>query len=271
MPFTTWHDYFSACPSNKAGNKDTRVFNAAWARNLPNAMKLAMITNDASIAILAVDANNKIIVMHSFKNLGGTLTNPVNKYACLIGSGRNTVAVIVDTASLLALPKVAMLAYKTIILCITKEEIAGLVTKAAAPTNFLTTTSILPAPWLLEAVLETNSNDPATLILAASDAAAEFDQEYKYNNEYITEAEEVFANFTRWMWAIQANCIPKTNYVVEPENKELSNYPILRHHQHINPNPFMMLFALPPHLHLQLHLQLQVAQEQQLLEDNSMC
>jgi hypothetical protein len=49
--------------------------------------------------------------MHSFKNLGGTLTNPVNKYACLIGSGRNAVAVIVDTASLLALPKVAMLVY----------------------------------------------------------------------------------------------------------------------------------------------------------------
>jgi hypothetical protein len=48
------------------------------------------------------------------------------------------------------------------------------------------------------------------------------------------------------MWAIQANCIPKTNYVVEPENEELSNYAILCHHQHINPNPFMMPFALPP-------------------------
>jgi hypothetical protein len=199
MPFATWHNYFSACPSNKAGNKDTQVFNAAWARNLPNATKLATITNDASIAVLAVDANNKIIIMHSFKNLGGTLTNPVNKYASLTGSGRNAVAVIVDTASLLALPKVATPAYKTIISCITKEEIAGLVTKAAAPTNFLTTTSILPAPWLLEAVLETNSNDPATLILAASDTAAVFGQEYKYNKEYITEAEEVFVNFTRWM------------------------------------------------------------------------
>jgi hypothetical protein len=209
-------------------------------------MKLATITNDTSIAVLAVDTNNRIIVMHSFKNLGGTPTNPVNKYACLIGSGHNAVAVIVDTASLLTLPKVATLVYEMIILCITKEEIAGLVTKTAALTNFLTMTSILPAPWLLEAILETNSNDPATLILAASDAATEFDQEYKYNNEYIAEAEEVFANFTRWMWAIQANRIPKTNYVVEPEHEELSNYAILRHHQHINPSPFMMPFALPP-------------------------
>jgi hypothetical protein len=128
-------------------------------------------------------------------------------------------------------------AYETIISCITKEEIAGLVTEAAAQTNFITTTSILPAPWLLEAVRETNSNDPTTLILAASDAAAKFDREYKYNDEYITEAEEVFANFTRWMWAIQANHIPKTNYVVEPENEELSNHAILRHHQHINQTP----------------------------------
>jgi hypothetical protein len=245
MPFTTRRNYFSAHPSNEAGNKDTRVFNVAWARNLPDTTKLATITNDASTTILAVNANNKIIIMQSFKNLGGTLTNPVNKYTCLIGSGCNAVAVIVDTASLLALPKVVMPAYETIISCITKE-IADLVTKAAAPTNFLTMTSILPDPWLLEALLETNSNDPTTLIWAASDAAAEFDQEYKCNNEYITEAEEVFANFMRWMWAIQANHIPKTNYVVEPENEEVSNYGILCHHQHINPNPFMKPFALPP-------------------------
>ena len=67
MPFATWHDYFSARPTNKAGNKNTRVYNEAWARNVPNATKLAMITNDKSIAVLAVDANNKIMIMHSFK------------------------------------------------------------------------------------------------------------------------------------------------------------------------------------------------------------
>jgi hypothetical protein len=46
---------------------------------VPNATKLATITNDASIAVLAIDANNKIMIVHNFKNLGGTLTNPVNK------------------------------------------------------------------------------------------------------------------------------------------------------------------------------------------------
>jgi hypothetical protein len=162
-------------------------------------MKLATITNDASLAVLAVNANNKIMIMHSFNNLGGTLTNPVNKYACLIGSGRNAVAVIVDTASFLTLPEVSTPTYKTIISCMTNEEIAGLVNKAAAPTNIQTTTSFLPAPWLLEAVLKANSNDPTTLILAVSDAAAEFNQEYEYNAEYITEAEEVFSHFTKWM------------------------------------------------------------------------
>jgi hypothetical protein len=183
MPFATWHDYFSARPTNKADNKNTRVYNKAWARNVPNTTKLATITNDASIAVLAVDANNKIMIMHSFKNLGGTLTNPVNKYVFLIGSGRNAVAVIVNTASFLTLPEVSTPTYKTIILCMTKEEIAGLVTKTVPPTNFQATTSYLPAPWLLEAVLEAKSNDPATLILAVSDADAEFDQEYQNNAE----------------------------------------------------------------------------------------
>jgi hypothetical protein len=32
--------------------------------------KLVLLTNDASTAVLAVDANNKIIIVDSFKNLG---------------------------------------------------------------------------------------------------------------------------------------------------------------------------------------------------------
>jgi hypothetical protein len=118
MPHQTWTDYFASHTTNEAGNKDTRVFTQAWAQVTPSATKLTTITNDASIAVLALDANNKVMILHSFKNLGGTLLNPTNKYACLIGTGRVTSAVIVDETTLLATCDVTTPTYVSIIACI---------------------------------------------------------------------------------------------------------------------------------------------------------
>jgi hypothetical protein len=87
MPHQTWTDYFASRTTNEAGNKDTRVFTQAWAQVAPSATKLTTITNDAIIAVLTLDANNKVMILHSFKILGGTLLNPTNKYACLIRTG----------------------------------------------------------------------------------------------------------------------------------------------------------------------------------------
>jgi hypothetical protein len=51
---------------------------------------------------LAVDANNKIIFVHSFKNLGGMILKPINRFAGFIGNGRLALAIVVDDSSLLA-------------------------------------------------------------------------------------------------------------------------------------------------------------------------
>jgi hypothetical protein len=193
MPHQTWTDYFASRTTNKAGNKDTRVFTQAWAQVVPSARKLTTITNDASIAVLALDTNNKVMILHSFKILGGTHLNPTNKYACLIGTGRVTSAVFVDETTLLATCNVTMPTYVSIIACIDKAEIEALALPppiAAAPSNFQCSASFLPAPWLLEAVLNANSSNPAMLILAASDAAVEFDNEFEMDDEYKTEGEE---------------------------------------------------------------------------------
>ncbi len=103
MQFSKWQAFLNSCHLNKAGNKNSAIFTTAWLALTANDVKLAMISNDDTVAVIAVDANNKVVVMHSFKNLGlgGTLLNPTNKFACLIGSGRLASAVIVDKTSLL--------------------------------------------------------------------------------------------------------------------------------------------------------------------------
>jgi hypothetical protein len=101
MPSQNWYTFLTSCPTSKAENKNSTVFTTAWLALTANKVKLGTIFNDDTLAVIAVDANNKVIVMHSFKNLGGTLLHPTNKFACLFGSGCVTSAVIADKAFLL--------------------------------------------------------------------------------------------------------------------------------------------------------------------------
>jgi hypothetical protein len=257
MPHQTWADYFTSRTTNKASNKDTTVFTQAWAQVAPSATKLTTIANDVSIAVLALDANNKVMILHSFKNLGGTLLNPTNKFTCLIGTGQVTSAVIVDKTTLLATCNMTMPTYVSIIACIDKAEIKALALIppiAAAPSNFQCSASFLPAPWLLKAILNSNSSNPTMLILAASDAAAEFDNEFETDDEYETEGEEQLKNFTKWAWAAQAVRITRTNYTVEPGNNDLLDYHLQCHNFNIVPNflhpPPLVGVAPPPAVQL---------------------
>ncbi len=79
------------------------------------------------------------------------------------------------------------------------------------------------------------------LILAASDAAAEFGNEFKTDDKYETEGEEQLKNFAKWAWAAQAGRITRTTYTVEPGNNDLLDYHLQCHNFNIIPN-----FLQPP-------------------------
>ncbi len=102
MASQNWHTHFVDRPGNDRGNKDMTVYSRAWAQATTNNTKLALLTNYMSMAVLAVDTNNKIIFVHSFKNLGGMILEPINRFAGFIGNGRVALAVVVDNSSLLA-------------------------------------------------------------------------------------------------------------------------------------------------------------------------
>ena len=101
MVLNTWHDFFVARAENEAGNKNTVVFTAAWAQANPNDAKIALLTNDASTAFLAVDATNNVVIVHSVRNFGGTILHPAHRFGALIGNGRLASPIIVDEASFL--------------------------------------------------------------------------------------------------------------------------------------------------------------------------
>jgi hypothetical protein len=238
MLFPNWKAFLTSHPKNKAGNKNSAVFTTAWSVLTTNNAKLATISNDDTLAVVAFDRDNKVVVMHSFKNLGGTLLHPTNKFACLIGSGRVASVVIVDEASLLLSLDITSPTYAAIIGCLDKQEISAIAHPAQAnndPNNFHCSAPFLLAPWILEAILETKSNNPATPLLATNDAANDFDHAHENNPDFITDAEEQHTQITKWLWAVQAGHIPHTNYSVKPNNDNLLDYSNLCHSQHILP------------------------------------
>ncbi len=139
MPSQNWHAFLTSHPTTKSRNKNSSVFTTAWLALTANEVKLATILNDDILAVIAVDANNKVVVMHSFKNLGWTLLYPTNKFACLIGSERVAPAVIANKASLLLLLDTTAPSYIAIISCLDAQEISTLIPPVQVnnnPNNF---------------------------------------------------------------------------------------------------------------------------------------
>ncbi len=76
MAANSRHDYFVSPIRNEARNKNTAVYLAARAQGTANNTKLALLNSDARLTIFAVKANNKIIFVHSFRNLDGPISQP---------------------------------------------------------------------------------------------------------------------------------------------------------------------------------------------------
>jgi hypothetical protein len=97
------------------------------------------------MTIFAVNENNKIVIVHSVRNLGGLILQPGNSYGALIGNGHTALAI--DKASLLSHVDIASPMYDTIITCLNKVEIEALTHPTHSATgNFHGCVSFLPAP-----------------------------------------------------------------------------------------------------------------------------
>jgi hypothetical protein len=96
-----WKSYFAARANNKLGNKTIAVHTKAWSPQNDGKKHFQMLILDASNVLLATDNNKKIHALHSFKVAGGTFLCPTTKLMCLLGTGANATALLVDKSSFL--------------------------------------------------------------------------------------------------------------------------------------------------------------------------
>ena len=82
-----WKTLIAARSDNTAGNKNTSVFTEAWSPEQSQDQRFQTLTADPDMVLFAADSNNRLLVLHSFKNAGGTLFHPEKKLMCLSGTG----------------------------------------------------------------------------------------------------------------------------------------------------------------------------------------
>ena len=72
LPQINWIKWFSNHPNNEDGNRNMAAFSSILESGLSEEEKLRSLVEDIDTVILAADANNKIVILLSPKNFGGT-------------------------------------------------------------------------------------------------------------------------------------------------------------------------------------------------------
>ncbi len=199
------------------------------------------------MALLSGEAGNGIIILHSFKNLGGTIFAPAKKIVCLIGTNKNAPIVIVNEVVLTNTSNIVTPTAEDILPCTTLEELLNLTAPLAKDNedtiNFNGTNTFLPCPWLLDTIMEARTDDPLKLILAAKEGAIQFNASQQASDpDYMPNTAQTVEKFVMWAWGIKHNRIPPTSYFFDPNNEDVDAYHNTRHQQCIQQNAL----ALPP-------------------------
>jgi hypothetical protein len=101
MLSTNWKTFIAACADITAGNKNTSVHIKAWLPKKCFKQQFQMLTADPNMVLFATNSSKKLLVLHSFKNAGGTLIRET-KLMCLLGTGALATAFKVNPTTLMA-------------------------------------------------------------------------------------------------------------------------------------------------------------------------
>jgi hypothetical protein len=85
LPQNNWVEWFSNHPSTEDGNGNMAPFSSILEAGFSREEKLQSLDKEIDTVISAANANNNIMILHSPKNFGGTISRTDNKVVCMLG------------------------------------------------------------------------------------------------------------------------------------------------------------------------------------------
>jgi hypothetical protein len=142
----TWSKWFTNHPINDAGNLNLQAFSNTLSSGDTEATKLQQVTEEIDTVILAVNASNGIIMLHSPKNFGGRRTRPANKLVCMIGMGSQAVSVLIDLNLTLANCNIIVPIVLNLLGCTTAQEVEDIAAPTGGVIGFEGSSIYIPGP-----------------------------------------------------------------------------------------------------------------------------
>ena len=125
--------------------------------------KLRDLVEDEDLIFLG-NIKFKIILFHSPTNFGGTRARTTNKVACLLRLGPEATVVLLNEDKICSSKRFKGDTKEKIYNALTKEEINGLGKVKGHALGAI----FIPAPFLINVILDINSKEPEDLILEAN-------------------------------------------------------------------------------------------------------
>ena len=155
--------------SNERSNRNLSAFLNATSTtdDNPNSTDdlIRNLTEDCDAVMLAVaPVTNKIQVLHSMSNLGGTRSRPDNKLVALDGFGERSNAVLLGITSLQREISEKTPSLTSMQNLDTREDIMSSSVPRNSSTSFKNAAFILIPPFLANGIITQEDRDPATLL-----------------------------------------------------------------------------------------------------------
>ena len=228
---TTWSNWFVNHASNNAANQNLKAFSKILNLNNNDATKLRQLVKEIHAVILAADTSKRIMILHSPKNFGGTQTQPKNKVVCMLGMGTQSVSVLVNLNLALANCNIIVPTIDKLLRFKTAQEVEDIPIPATnGLVGFEGSAIFIPGPFLQDAIITLNSNDPFDLIPLMNSRARDFETKVadilaEMNGNPVSHADDL----NTWLYGIKQGTIPETRYSVLSDDDKIAQFNFQRH------------------------------------------
>ena len=183
------------------------------------------LVEEIDAVISAADANNKIMILHSPKNFGGTRLRPDDTVVCMQGLGTYTMYVHINLRTALVDCQIVVPVVTDLFDWETANDVANIpAPKEDGLIGFESSAVFMPAPVLWNAILTSGTNKPFELIPIITDAARNFYSEHEEDATMTSLGLNHVDNLNTRLYSVKMGLINKTRYQINPNNMEATNF-----------------------------------------------
>ena len=152
MPLSpSWKMHFlqGLAPLNSIGDRNLSKYTEAMTYNAAVDTKMKYLNKDHTLSLVA-NHKKQVIILHNLKNYGGTILQPGNKVAALLGQGPNSHVVALNASTAVTTQSKRTQSAADIIAAATigTDTLHALRAPTHGKTNYHGITMFIPAPFV---------------------------------------------------------------------------------------------------------------------------